>query len=56
MLLFALLALCATLWGAASYVSPGVLALACAVTGGWLLLFAVREWAGRTGRRAAREG
>jgi hypothetical protein len=55
-LLLALLALSATLWGAASYVSPGVLVLACAVTGCWLLAFAVREWAARTGRRLTREG
>ena len=56
MLLLALLALSATLWGAASYVSPGVLVLACAVTGCWLLAFAVREWAARTGRQLTREG
>ena len=61
MLLLALLALSATVWGTASYVSPGVLTLACAVTGCWLLAFAVREWAARTGRRTtgrrvAREG
>ncbi len=55
-LLFALLALSATLWGAASFVSPGVLAVGCALTGCWLLAFAVREWTARTGRRAAREG
>ncbi|QMU68821.1 hypothetical protein [Streptacidiphilus sp. P02-A3a] len=56
MILFALLALSATLWGAASFVSPGVLAVGCALTGCWLLGFAVREWAARNGRRAAREG
>jgi hypothetical protein len=58
-LLVALFALSATLWGAASFVSPGVLAVACAVTGCWLLVFAVREWTARGGRRsrtAVREG
>ena len=56
MLLLALLALSATLWGAASFVSPSFLAVAVAATGCWLLAFAVREWLARTGRRAAREG
>jgi hypothetical protein len=55
-LLFALLALTATLWGTASYVSPDVLALAGAVAGCWLLVFAVRERAAGTGHRAGREG
>ncbi|MBC3841814.1 hypothetical protein GXW82_21070 [Streptacidiphilus sp. 4-A2] len=56
MLLLALLALSATLWGAASFVSPDSLGLACTLTGAWLLAFAVREWSARSRRRAAREG
>lgn len=55
-LLLALLALSATLWGAASYLSPPVLAVGCAVVGCWLLAFAVRERIARTGRRARLEG
>ncbi|WP_182442844.1 hypothetical protein [Streptacidiphilus sp. PB12-B1b] len=54
MVLLALLVLSATLWGAASYVSPPVLAVACVVIGAWLLVFAVRERLARTGRRTVR--
>jgi hypothetical protein len=56
MALLALLVLSATLWGAASYVSPSSLAVGCAVIGCWLLAFAVRERIARTGRRSGREG
>lgn len=56
MVLLALLALSATLWGAASYVSPSFLAVASTVIACWLLVFAVRERMARTGRRTSQEG
>lgn len=55
-LLLVLLALSASLWGAASYLSPSVLVVGCALIGGWLLAFAVRERIAQAGRRTNLEG